>query len=203
MQSAIVYFVMFMVWATPLRFQQKLSGESELEANERYEAIARDVFSISFEVSEKPLSVYVKGGDKVNGTVQDNHARIQTGLWLLAQAKCETEYRKRVDIGQCKTWECDRRQAWGLWQIHAGDGLTLEGPGFRKYNDRPKTWQGIVYDGMTLAIDRRSGVRMALHMRRVSATFWTTSSCAESLRKKWIQKEPFSSSALESTMVVK
>ncbi len=171
--SVTAYLVAAMLAWTPARVHPRLSGESEIAATERYDNVASDVVRVAcLDKSEPPI-------------YPEPNARLRTALWLVAQAKCESEFSVKVDRGNCPKGQCDHGSAWGLWQIHPNEGLTYEGIKFLRYASRPLGWVGIVFDGPALTADRSQGARMALHLRRVSKYLWMTWQCAEELERKW------------------
>jgi hypothetical protein len=109
MNSLVTYLVAAMTAWVPLYAQPGPDSTDDTMA--RYESIARDVVSVAFDPSEKPLFSGPQG-------------RAQTALLMLSVASFESGFRKAVDQGIRRG---DRGDSYCLMQIHVGDGVTREG----------------------------------------------------------------------------
>lgn len=149
MNPVTVWILALMTWgASP----EKLSAlpqfpgweESAEDKKTRYESIASDLYSVTYDPKEKPLF-----GGKLG--------RARTTALLLSIAFFESGYAKDVDQGPCyrgkdgKGTRCDGGKAACLMQIEVGEGKTTEG-----------------WTKADLFSDRKKCFRAALHLVRRS-----------------------------------
>lgn len=120
----------------------------------RYENIASDAYDVAFDRDEAPL---YKGQD-------ENIARLETLMTLLAFASYEGQFRRDVDEGRDKGVG-DGGISWCQMQVQLrvkGQRVALDGDVF-KYTFDKTGW-----DGAALIADRKKCFRMGLHMLRYS-----------------------------------
>ena len=109
MDSLVTYLVTAMLSWVPLHAHAPF--ESEADAQERYESIARDAAAVAMDGGEEPLF----GG--TNG-------RSETAILMLSIASFESSFKKKVDDGIGRG---DHGRSYCLMQIHVGNGTTPEG----------------------------------------------------------------------------
>jgi len=136
--------------------------ESAADANVRYNSIASDALQVAFDPNEAPLFKDPKG-----------QARIRTALLLIAIARHESTYVKRVEEGHCLKGECDNGFAHCLMQVHTeGGGLVLDSDTYSFAKDHTKEWREAnkakILTKASLIEDRKVCFKAALHKLRES-----------------------------------
>lgn len=171
-QATAVYLIEAMYsWKPPSA--QRAYGEAEPEARARYASIVDDIATI---VHEEPP---IFAGDD---------SRNHTAILLLAIAFFESSFAEYVDKGRCidSAWratafghamagvhaDCDSANAYSMFQIHPEEGIVLLGDTWTRAKNKPSAWikanPTLVLNGWDLIHDRKTAVRVAEHMIRLS-----------------------------------
>lgn len=141
---------------TPLE-KHLIHKETLEEVAERYESIANDAVAVAFDSEEKPI-------------FDGPYARQRTALQMLAIARYESDYVRRIDEGNCRPNECDHGLAACIMQVHT-NGLVLEKDTYSFARTKTAEWRAenheLILNGKSLR-DRKMCFRVALHKIRES-----------------------------------
>lgn len=146
-------------WAPPGVTWYPDARESEEEARERYQNIVRDLLSVTYDPTEKPLFSGPRG-------------RARTTALMLSIAQTESGFRRDVDFGIGKDAKGDSGESHCLMQVRLSkardNGKTdkrihLDGPYYSFTLDGESG-----YGGEDLLADRKVCFRAALHIMRQS-----------------------------------
>jgi hypothetical protein len=132
--------------------------ETRSEVSARYSDIASDAVSVAFDQAEQPLFSGPSG-------------RVKTALYILAVARMESNFIRRIDAGECNKGECDNGQASCMMQIHAEGGIVLSDNYFSYASSKDETWRKENQDKIITASklnDRKTCFKVALHIIRSS-----------------------------------
>jgi hypothetical protein len=155
-----------LMWSPAGITYYKDAKETYEEGKTRYESIADDILSVSYDPSEKPI-------------FSGQHGRAMTAALLASIAMHESRFRKDVDEGVGPAARGDSGESWCIAQIRMGkpeaDGKTsrrviIGEDGLRFVNDKSKT---IGWGGEDLMSDRKNCIRAAIRIARMS--FYTCS----------------------------
>jgi hypothetical protein len=153
-------------WAPPGLSYVKEAKESEEEGRRRYEDIANDIMTVTYDPAERPI-------------FQGANGRAMTTALLTSIAFYESAYRKDVDTGVGPKAQGDSGKSWCLMQVKLG---TLEkdtgrtklrvvvGPngGLRFVSSEREPGYATAWGGEDLVQDRTKCFRVALRIARLS-----------------------------------
>lgn len=139
-------------------FEKHLIHKETLEeVSARYDSIADDAIHVAFDPEEKPL-------------FDGDYARQRTALQMLAIARYESDFVRRIDQGNCLPDECDHGLAACIMQVHTG-GLVLERETYSFARAKSAEWRAensdLILNSGSLR-DRKMCFRVALHKMRES-----------------------------------
>lgn len=175
MNLIITWIVAFlMAQAVPTRPQYiPEAKETTVEAETRYEAIARDITEVVWDASEVPLFKGPQG-------------RIRTAGVILAIMLHESGFRKDVDLGKGRQAKGDGGKSWCSMQVNLGiakpngrtqQRIVLDSNGLFHMEFDGRTGLG----GEDLVSDRHNCIRVGLHLVRKSFT-----SCSRLPVSQWL-----------------
>lgn len=158
-QIAVVALWLFSIMTSWVPFAQHVQGkETKEQISDRYSAIALDAASIAFDPAEQPL---------FNGP----SGRVKTATLMLAIARMESNFIRRIDAGECNKGECDNGQAACMMQIHAESGIVLTERSFVYASSKNEAWRKDNQDKIVTAEklkDRKTCFKVGLHILRQS-----------------------------------
>jgi hypothetical protein len=155
-----------LMWSPAGVTYYKDAKETYEEGKTRYESIADDILSVSYDPSEKPI-------------FSGQYGRAMTAALLASIAMHESYFRKDVDEGIGPAARGDSGESWCIAQIRLGkpgvDGKTsrrvlIGEEGLRFITDKSKT---MGWGGEDLISDRENCIRAAIRIARMS--FYTCS----------------------------
>lgn len=160
--ALVLWLVSAMTGWVPVS-QHSIHHETTEETSDRYESMATDAMKVAFEPSETPL-------------FPDKNGRTRTALLMIAIAKWESGYIKRIDDGICLKGECDGGLAACIMQVHTNGSLVLDSPfhpgeysfAFQRTKEWREEHKAEILNKDSLIKDRKMCFRAALHMLRES-----------------------------------
>lgn len=154
------------IWAPPGISYVKEAKESEEEGRRRYEDIANDIMSVTYDPAERSI-------------FQGDNGRAMTTALLTSIAFYESAYRKDVDTGVGPKARGDSGRSWCLMQIKLGSpekdtGRTKmrvfvgPGGGLRFVSNPREPGYAQSWGGEDLVQDRTKCFRVAVRLARMS-----------------------------------
>lgn len=160
MEPVIAWILAFMTVVAPpgRKTFYTEAQETQAEAQDRYNTIAKDIVEVVYDPQTKVLF----GG--ANG-------RSRTASVILSIMLHESGFMKNVDYGVGKYAKGDQGKSWCLMQLNIGEGRTVS---WNTKHDRPPRWgddptdisEG--YTGPELIADRQLCIREGLKVLRLS-----------------------------------